>query len=98
MSVTICYPTTAAVPGSGGFYSWGTITSGDAINAAHVDWTAASSGPMRVNGISSTAPGPNDWAYRFDGVATNIQVTLTIEATSGNYPVSFTCVGGRGPK
>jgi hypothetical protein len=94
MSVTICYPTPgASVPGGGGMFAWGTITSDDRIGDGVARWTSGGT-PFTVYGPpADVTPAPCNWAFRFFNVGVGPNVTLTISAASGDYTVSFTCLG-----
>jgi hypothetical protein len=94
MSVIICYPTSgASVPGGGGVFAWGTVSSDDSISGASAQWPSASLRPGNVGGVSITAPVPCNWAFALSNVGVGTNVTLTISAASGDYTVSFTCLG-----
>jgi hypothetical protein len=93
MAVTICYPTSgASVPGGGGVFSWGTVSSDDAINGIYVQWQS-DGGPVTVNGFPVIAPDPCNWAFEFSDVGVGPTITLTVNANSGTYNVTFKCVG-----
>jgi hypothetical protein len=94
MAVTICYPTAGAnVPGNGGLFSWGTVTPDDQVTGAYAQWQAADDAPVRVDGVPVTAPAPCDWAFAFSNLAVGPNITMYVVANSGEYPVTFTCLG-----
>jgi hypothetical protein len=94
MSVTICYPTPgASVPGGGGVFAWGTVSSDDSVSGAYAQWQSAGAAPITLDGVSVTPPAPCNWAFEFSNVGVGPNVTLTISAASGDYTVPFTCLG-----
>ncbi len=103
MSVTISYPTSgASMPGDGGFFAWGTVSSGDSVTSASAKWQAAAAGGevggavMNVNGTSiSPGPHPCNWAFEFADVAVGPTITLSIVANSGTSTITFTCSAAR---
>jgi hypothetical protein len=93
MSVTICYPTSgASVPGGGGLFAWGTVSSDDSISGVAAQWQIPGGVDMAL-GTPVTPPALCNWAFEFTNVAVGPDITLSVAANSGTYNVPFKCQG-----
>ncbi len=100
ITVTILYPTAnATVPGHGGAFAWGTVTSDNPITACSATIVDDTSGGA-IPGSSVTGaidhPLPNKWMVMIEnayngGNKVKLTVTLTDNmANTGTQSVSFT--------
>jgi hypothetical protein len=97
VNVTVTYPASGNVSGSGTFTTYGNYTVTPTMNATPQSWiTNASTGATVATGTATTPPAGYAWAFKYSGVGTgvpyveNVNVTAT-DGGSNTQQVNITC-------